>query len=149
MQWSLWHLSFINIIHPGFSECWLFLHFYNSRSRNLQRKKKLTGCTSFWERFHIFSGCFEAIYIFLDLQKVSMFAKAFLAASILPLPPLAFSLSDTLLDKFGPKKTERDTLLDMCDPTRSLLFKIYIPCFDTALFLKKSLVQTRTISAKG
>ena len=65
-------LRIINIIHSGFSECWLFLHFYSPRSRNLQRKKKLTGCTSFWERFHIFSGCFEATYKkFPCLQKLS------------------------------------------------------------------------------
>ena len=68
-------LRIINIIHSGFSECWLFLHFYNSRSRNLQRKKKLTGCTSFWERFHIFSGCFEAIYIFWTYKKFPCLQK--------------------------------------------------------------------------
>ena len=143
-------LRIINIIHSGFiSECWLFLHFHNSKSRNLQRKKKLTGCTSFWERFHIFSGCFRAIYIFLDLQKVSMFAKAFLAASILPLPPLAFSLSDTLLDKFGPKKMKEIHFQICATKLKASFPKMQIPCFDTALFLKKSLVQTRTISAKG
>ena len=46
-----------------------------------------------------------------DLQKDSKFAKAFqafamvpLGATLLPLCRLDFSLSDTLLAKFGPKK---------------------------------------------
>ena len=40
-----------------------------------------------------------------DLQKDSKFAKAFQAlATMVPLRRLDFSLSDTLLAKFGPKK---------------------------------------------
>ena len=96
-------LRIINIIHTGFSECALFLHSYYFRSRNLQRKKKLRGCISSWAKLFLWWLLRSDLHLF-DLQKFSMFAKAFLAASILPLPPLAFSLSDTLLDKFGPKK---------------------------------------------
>ena len=77
------------------------------RKHSLQRKKKLTRGTNFFGfniRFSRKIALQDSIHPG-DLQKDSNFAKAFQALAMVPLLPLAFSLSATLLlAKFGPKQ---------------------------------------------